>query len=446
MSGEGVGLWDLTTRRHIFWLEGCDDIGYRTVYRVVFSHDGQTVATVGRERTLRLWDARTGRLNDTFQGHGADVESVTFSPDDRTIASVDDHGMIQFWDVASGAAGKIASRQGRLWCVEFSPDGRTVVTSSADGSVRLWDSLLDRDRIALRIPSPVVHSMAFSADNNDLLAVGEDGTIWSWDVAGGKPLAPRRFAAGYGTRGSLLSRDGTTLATTDSEWRIRLWQVENGRCTLHPTPEGKESLIKEVAPLGRMFVVSDERRVLTTWDTAAGAPVATVRADLAEVSLSPDGRILASGGWNVYGPCFWDLATDTIRRPGNSGRRNAITALEFFPDGRSLATGGNDGVLKVWDVNTLEVHSNLVGHTGEIKALAIAPRGGTIASGALDSKLKLWRDGSPGAILTIDDHLGPVKQIRFSPDGSTMATCARSSEKDYQVLLWSGPREADAQP
>ena len=142
--------------------------GQEQINGVVFSHDGKAVVT-GGNRTVRLWEVGTGRNLAAFQGHGASVEGVSFSPDDQTIASVDDHGLIHFWDVASGAAGKIASRQGRLWCAEFSPDGRTLATSSADGSVRLWDSLLDRDRISIRMPSQKVPTISFSAD----------GKIWS---------------------------------------------------------------------------------------------------------------------------------------------------------------------------------------------------------------------------------------------------------------------------
>ncbi len=441
IAGEKVVLWNLAVRKEARRI-GED---HEQINGVVFSHDGKALVT-GGNRNVRLWDVGTGRNLAAFQGHGASVEGVSISPDDQTVASVDDHGTIYFWDVATGAAGQIASRQGRLWCAEFSPDGQTLATSSADGSVRLWDSLLDRDRISIRMPSQKVPTISFSADGKNLLATaGEAGSLWTWDAARGIPLPTRRFATEETKGNHMLSRDGSVLATVDSKGRVRHWQVQDGRCVSSLPLDGIAISILEIAPRGNAFATADAARTVSCW--AQGRVLARTNYTLNCETFSPDGHSLAFAQRGSAGPSLWDLTIDAIRTQGAPGHQGEVYAMEFFPDGRSLATGGNDKAIKIWDVATLEARLNLVGHTGAVLALAIAPQGGTIASAAYDSTLKLWRDGLPQAILTIDDHNGLIERIRFSPDGSTLATCAKLSAKEYQVFLWpSAPRDGEAAP
>src|SRR5262249_56969120 len=85
--------------------------------------------------------------------------------------------------------------------------------------------------------------------------------------------------------------------------------------------------------------------------------------------FSPDGQDLAISHWGGGSPHLWSPASGRSRLAEGAGHRNAVTALQFSPDGRTLATGGNDKTIKFWDVNNLNVKFNLFGHAHELTSL-----------------------------------------------------------------------------
>jgi WD40 repeat protein len=427
-SGRQVGIWDLAGRRELLRLDGHGD----AVNSVAFSHEGKAVATACRDGVVRVWDARTGRVRATFLGHRAAVQSVAFSPDDRTLASVDDRGSVRFWDVSSGAVGAIATGQDRLWCVAFSPDGRTLATTSRDGTVKLWDPVRDRDRIAIQVPSPVVHATAFSADSKAFSVAGENGCVWTWDAAQGKLLEARRLDSCGAIDQAAISRDACLLATVDRERTIALWNLQSGHRTIAPRELG---FCVAISPDGKWVAACERGEAVTMWDTLSGQKSRLPAVLVSRLAFSPDGQTLAISHWGGGSPELWSPAAGQSRVAGGAGHKNSITALAFSPDGQSLATGGNDKTIKFWDVNTLKIKFTLFGHGDEVTTLAFSPDGGTLASSA-GERVKLWNIAAQEELAELEGHTGPVDHVVFSPDGSTLATSAKLPIGKCQVFLW----------
>ncbi len=185
------------------------------------------------------------------------------------------------------------------------------------------------------------------------------------------------------------------------------------------------------APIG--LTTEDEPRLFSAGSTFLHddrvASAGFARMPVLAVAYSPDGRLLATAGED-HSIIIRDARTGTlqVRIPGE----DTITSLAFLPDGNHVVSGGYDRSIRIWSsldgrpVRTLEGHSNWV------FAVAVSQDGKTIASAGSDRTIRLWDSatGTPLSILT--GHTSAVRSVAFGPDGSTVA----SAGADRAVILW----------
>jgi WD40 repeat protein len=173
--------------------------------------------------------------------------------------------------------------------------------------VVLWETAARRERATLRGHAGIVNGLAFSPDGRSLATASNDGTLCVWDVAAGRLRSSARGASAI--RSVAFSPDGRTIAT----------------CGIH----------------------------LLLWDAASGCATRTVlyqsAACYSGLDYSPDGRWLAATSPIQRTITVWDLATPG-RRATVPCRVGAGFALAFAPDGRTLASGGEDGMIELWAV------------------------------------------------------------------------------------------------
>src|SRR5262249_40475399 len=204
--------------------------------------------------------------------------------------------------------------------------------------------------------------------------------------------------------------------------QVRLWDVRAKKelepLPLDPAPPKVFSTpIHPVAfsPDGKFLAVTGEAEV-GVYDLATRKLVQRLKAtgpSLDDVVFSQDGTRLAAGDDRAVAQ--WDLKTGEPCH--DLGHGNAIDAVAFSPDGRTIVTGAtySDSVVRSWDALTGKIKGRWRGHKDGIEAIAYAPDGLLVASGSKDGTVRLWDAATGKEVGCLDARDGAVHAIAFSP-------------------------------
>ncbi|MBD1919893.1 trypsin-like peptidase domain-containing protein [Microcoleus sp. FACHB-831] len=346
------------------------------------------------------------RERNSFGGHTKQVNRVLFSQDGKTIASASADRVIKFWDL-SGREFKHIDTQG-VQVLDFSLQSQTFAVTSDNGTIilRSFDG----------------KNIGFITDNK-------------------QSVTALRF-----------SRNGRTIATASHNLKndgslisINLWQLDGTPIQTLPVSSNNLKWINNLSfsPDGKMLasVYTDGTAQLWTLKDERAKPMQSFGGSISKVIFSDDGKMFASVEFGK-GVLIWQRQGDKfelLEQFDSDGYKfdtfshfDVVTA-SFSPDNQTLASAGQDGTIKIWNINSREPQTTLVGHSSEISDLSFSPNSKMLVSASYDTTIKFWSlEGIKPKKLDLDSR-SSLHDISLSPDGTKIATVTG----DKVIRLWN---------
>jgi WD40 repeat protein len=343
--------------------------------------------------------------------------AVAFSPEGRYLAVGAGDGQVYLFRLAERGrvaelpAPKVPLVEERTFgghaglavtALAIAPDGRQALTADRDGKARLWEVDTGKEVRAFAGAGGDVAAVAFSADGRRVLAAGRDGLrVWDRD-RGGEPSrvvkGPPGDAGGFGAPVA-FSHDGRLALTAGPDFSVRLWDLGRGAPVRTFRGHTGEVLAVALAPDGRFAASGGKDRTVRVWDVVSGAErnhFDKQPQDVRSVCFGPDGRRLAWGltGWGVR---VYDVfaARDVCYLSSRAGGGEpALRDVTFTADGDGvLAVGDLGGLFELWDLRT-ERLAGTVWKPGTLR-LAVTPDGKRLVTTHEDGVARVWRLETP---------------------------------------------------
>ena len=478
---------------------------------------------------IRLEDAMTGQHLKTLQEHKDRISQLVFSPDGTHLVSNDySNDPPRLWDVTTGKMLKTLTTDGFRTTsgLNFSKDGKTLACGLWDWRIGLWDVATKTHRTTLndKDGAIAIRELAFSPDSKTVAGVSENDKIQIWDVNTGEELSSFRTGHTHGSTTLAFSSDRSILASGQGK-TIRLWDTFNftelsdridtdtGIITMVLSPNGGTltgvSDFRIEMKGGNDFVIETVRGRLQVWETHTGSKLSEtpLESHKGDVPEHPEQIFNSSAYIGMYAPTVFSknghmLATVINKRGEHmlmtnqnsestdnqftvhlwaapykkshttlKGHTKKINVLAFTPNGKMIASGSDDGTIRVWDTSTgtqmLSIPSRKtnslafsedskilassnpgniqlwdVGTGTQLKSLKAENDSGTVltfstdsnilACGNKDGTIRLWDFSTGNELTTFKGHVDRINALSFSPDGKTLA----SGSVDGAIFLW----------
>jgi WD40 repeat protein len=422
-------VWDLKSGRALRTLEG----HFFFVSGVAVTPDGKWAVSASYDQTLKVWDLETGRELHTLEGHSNFVSGVAVTPDGQRAASASWDETLKLWDLKTGSELRtLEGHSDKVHGVAVTPDGKRGVSASWDQTLKVWDLETGQELRTLEGHSSAVLGVAVAPDGKQAVSGSSDHTLKVWDLESGRVLCTLE---GHSQQvwGVAVTPDGKLAVSGSSDQTLKVWDLEAGLGPLRRESHSHWVAGVAVTPNGTRAVSASYDKTLKVWDLETGLVLRTLEGHSDQVhgvAVTPDGKRAVSASTDLTLK-VWDLESGLVlcTLEGHSQR---VWGVAVTPDGKGAVSASEDRTLKVWDLETGLVLRTLEGHSSFVTGVAVTPDGERAVSASTDLTLKVWDLESGRALCTLEGHSKFVAGVAITPDGKQ----AVSASDDTTLKVW----------
>lgn len=424
-----VRIWDLAKRTEIKVLRPADSEAdeAKIAHAIAYSPNGSFLAVAGEGGTIALWDVKARKRIAMLVGHSHVIHSLAWSGDNARLASASADRSAIIWDIASKKPLKTLTHPGSVYAVAFSNDGEKIATGGFDKVLRIWSGEKAEVEASREGHTASIRALAFSPDGKQLASAGSDFTVKLWNLSSNESIDLR----GHSKAVRSIAFLGTSrLATAADDGFVRIWNSADREVihTFGPYPDGALSIA--ASPRGSFVAVGLGNGRIHILDAAEGQTRAVLTGPtdgVAALAIAPDGRELAAGGFDRV-IRLWSAGVKPSSPDAVFPHNSSVRAVAVTPNGSIIATATDDGTIALIDSATGEAKSNWKAHEGQIEDLSFSGDGVHLASAGIDKTAKVWRIADHKLVHSIPENIGPVRRIALNAKGTLLATASTDSD------------------
>ena len=406
-----------------------------------FSSDGSKILMASNDKSVEIWDRRTGKLLTNLEAHSNWVTGAVFSPDGKQVFTISKDFTGKLWDVGTGNVlkeineGNYYENGYQFTSVQFSPDGKRVILGSEGGRVTLIDINSGEKFLRLKGHNDLVTSSRFSFDGKKIITTSNDSTAKIWDSQTGRLLFILKNETGK-VSDARFSPDLKRIITICNNYQgvQKIWDAENG---IHIAD------VKEKYNYGvtNICFSPDGKELLTSsaeiYDAFTGVYKRSVNSNIFSTyaTYSPDGKRIAVISYGDSSLKIFEAQTGLLLNqmkgiPYKNGYIN--TVLTFSPDNKYIVSLSKNDCAFLWSVETGKTIFELKGVAKAADISVFSPDFRKKAS-SFGPNIVLWDVESSAVQLTLDTGTDTLNSLLFSSDCKKLLSVSQNNN----IKIWN---------